>query len=80
MSEIKKIVNEILKGNLTREVDESYQKGFWDLSKEIIFPFEHLLMQEDYESIQEEIYNHFWEIAENFTKKINSKKYGNNKR
>lgn len=58
MVDIKKIVKDILSGELTRENDESYAEGFWDLAGEV---------QHDYdEETQEAIYNALWEVAEAF--------------
>lgn len=57
-TEIKDILLAIKSGKLTRENDETYAGGFWDLAGECQTPdnFD--------EETQECIYNAFWEIVE----------------
>lgn len=53
----KKIVEKIKKGELTRDIDEKYAGGYWDLALELV---------EDKENFSriERLYNTFWEITE----------------
>lgn len=51
---IKEILDNIKQGKLTRDIDEKYNNGFWDLAGN--------LSENDTE--QEQLYNLFWAIVE----------------
>ena len=57
---IKEIVKQIKNGKMSREIDEKYAGGFWDLAREI----ESYGKEEAYEPLQEILYGIFYEIVE----------------
>ncbi len=54
-TEATEIVREIQRGEMSREIDESGARGFWDLSRKI---------NEQAEDRQEAIYSALWEVYE----------------
>lgn len=66
MLEIKTIINNILKGDLTRDLDEKYAEGFWDyalmMSDEMSVSLK--ITATHYEEMVEEIYYTLWNIFE----------------
>lgn len=56
---MREIIKKIKSGELSRENDEKYAGGFWDLSIEIAAKA-HQISDE----VQEDIYNTLWELCE----------------
>lgn len=61
---IQEIVKEIKKGNLSRNNDETYAGGFWDLAGSLANSVIAGLSNSEAEGLQENIYNALWEVYE----------------
>lgn len=57
------IVQKIKNGELTRDTDEKYAEGFWDMAGDFagdIYPND----DQKFEQLQQELYDTFWAIVE----------------
>jgi len=61
---IKKIIQDIKSGKLTRDIDEKYAGGFWDLAIEMLAEASIDMENDIYYTLLENIYNTCWEIYE----------------
>jgi hypothetical protein len=55
-----KILQDIIKGKMNRDIDELYNNGFWDFTYDLGFNCD----TRENEKMFEAIYNQLWEIAE----------------
>jgi hypothetical protein len=55
-----KILKDIIKGKMNRDIDELYNGGFWDFTYDLGFNCD----TRENEKMFESIYNQLWEIAE----------------
>lgn len=70
---MKNIIKQIKLGKLTRDIDEKYAGGFWDLAGSILEKYDHIFPSDDLDILQTEIYNALWSIYEE-TEVINEKR------
>jgi hypothetical protein len=63
---MKKLIKRIIKGKLTRDTDEKYANGFYDLALDIA-------SFEDHDEYVDEIYRNLWEVYEATKKEIERK-------
>lgn len=66
MNDIKQIVNLIFRGKLSRDNDEKYAGGFWDLAGTVANGFgpDTNITDADAEYLQEAIYDGLWQVYE----------------